>query len=367
MRSSTSGFDVVNPSRAIVLLLAAITAYFGLLEVFAREVLPRISENQRRITDDGRVALKLRPTDANGARTVLLVGNSLLVHGIDRQRLVALMGPDYEVTLYPIEGTTYLDWAYGLRSLFSKGSRPGIVVLCISAKHLLVDATIGEGFAYRLMRLQDLPKVARDAHLNTMSASAYFFANMSGWLGTRSTFRDGLMLQWLPHAEALALRLSEREQVPLVVNAQSTKRAVQRLESMRALTDEYHAKFIWLVPPTLNARDVGPALAAAAVSSHLSVLMPSKPGAMASAEFLDGFHLNPTGAAEFTQLAADALREELGTHSLPATGPGSPPSMPHDPGDGISPRSEVPNSVSVCCRDQGAYRGAQPAGVGRGQ
>ena len=63
--------------------------------------------------------------------------------------------------MYPIEDTTYLDWAYGLRRLLAGGSRPSVVVMCISAKHLLSDATDGEGFAYFLMRLRDLPEVAR--------------------------------------------------------------------------------------------------------------------------------------------------------------------------------------------------------------
>ena len=84
------------------------------------------------------------------------VGNSLLLHGIDRDSLRVLMGPNYQVVLYPIEGTTYLDWAYGLRRLFAEGSRPAVVVLCISTRHLLSDATDGEGFAHALMQLRDL-------------------------------------------------------------------------------------------------------------------------------------------------------------------------------------------------------------------
>jgi hypothetical protein len=68
MRSFTSAFDVATPARAIVLLLTAVALYFLVLEGFAREVLPRISENQRRIADDYRATLQLRPTAADGAR-----------------------------------------------------------------------------------------------------------------------------------------------------------------------------------------------------------------------------------------------------------------------------------------------------------
>ena len=318
MRSSTSASEGLSPSRAIVLLLVGLAAYFLVLELFARDVLPRLSENQRRIAADNSAALALRPRAASGATTVLLVGNSLLLHSIDRERLAQLMGPQYQVTLYPVEGTAYLDWAYGLRRLFAGGSRPAVVVLCISAKHVLADVTAGEGFAYLLMRLEDLPGVVRESHLNMMNASAYFFANLSGWLGTRTTFRDGLMLKWLPDAQALADRFIDREPVHMVADASSLERAVQRLQSVDTLTAQYGARFIWLEPPTLNLKDIGPELAAAANAAHVPALMPSLPGTMAHAAFLDGFHTNARGAAEFTQLTADALQQELA-----AQGPGS--------------------------------------------
>jgi len=319
MRSFTSAFEVATPARAIALLLAAVVLYFLALEGFAREVLPRISENQRRIAYDYRATLQLRPTTADGARSVLVVGNSLLLHGIDRNQLRALMGPSYQVVLYPIEGTTYLDWAYGLRRLFAEGARPAVLVLCISTRHLLSDSTDGEGFAHALMQFRDLGPVVRDSHLDMMTASAYFFANMSAWLGTRTTFRDGLLQRWLPGADMLAAHLSVRDPVPLVANEKSVSRGVHRLVSLRALAGEYHARFIYLVPPTLYKLDIAPAVASAALASQVSVVIPVAPGEMPRAAFSDGFHLNPDGALSYTQRAAATLLETL--TATPSEGP----------------------------------------------
>ena len=318
MRSSTSAFELVTPARAIVLLLTAVALYFLVLEVFAREVLPRISENQRRIANDYRAAVHLRPTAADGARSILVVGNSLLLHGIDRDKLRALMGPSYQVVLYPIEGTTYLDWAYGLRRLFAEGARPAVLVLCISTRQLLSDATDGEGFAHALMQLRDLAPVTRDSHLDMMTASAYFFANVSAWLGTRATFRDGLMQKWLPGADMLAAHLSvgPTRSVP---NEKSVTLGVQRLLPLRALGEKYEARFIYLVPPTLYGLDIAPAVASAGLASHVSVLIPFAPGEMPQAAFSDGFHLNPDGALSYTQRAAATLLETLA--ATPSDGP----------------------------------------------
>ena len=142
--------------RAIFVLLAALVAWFTLLEVAMRVALPRLSETERRMQADAAVAFQLRPLGEHGEPTVLIVGNSLLEQGINRSQLQRAMSPGYFVAYYPIEGTTYLDWLYGLRRLLAQGSRPATVVLCMSGRQLLSNATYGDTFAYRLLQPRDL-------------------------------------------------------------------------------------------------------------------------------------------------------------------------------------------------------------------
>lgn len=283
-----------------------------------RELLPRISEYEHREQQDSLAAGHLRATEPDGARTVLLVGNSLLLHGIDRGQLRALVAPGYRVIVYPIEGTTYLDWEYGLRRLFAEGSRPGVVVLCISARHVVSDATNGEGFAHSMMRMSDLPGVVREAHLDMMNVSAYFFANKSKWLGARTNFRAALLERWLPGADLLAADLTVPDRVPFVANASTTQRAVQRLQSLQALAAEHGAGFVYLVPASLNPLDPAPALAVGAAQAGVKVLIPYRPAEMPASAFSDGFHLNPQGATLYTQRAGQALRELLDNGALGA-------------------------------------------------
>ena len=89
--------------------------------------------------------------------------------------------------------------------------------------------------------------------------------------------------------------------------------------SLPALAYEYHARFIYLLPPTLYKLDLAPAVASAALASHVSVLMPFAPGEMPQAAFSDGFHLNPDGALSYTQRAAATLLETLS--ATPSDGP----------------------------------------------
>jgi hypothetical protein len=298
--------------RAIVLLLAALVVYMLALEVAMRTVLPRISHGQRRVAQDARVAEALTPQSTGGARTVLLIGNSLLEQGVDRQELWERLQPHYAVAYYPIEGTTYLDWLYGLRRLFARGARPSAVVLCISGRQLLSNATNGEMFAYWLLQARDLPRVVQDGRLDMMTASAYFFASKSAWLGARTGFRDNLLQKWLPGADLLAAHLTVVDPLPLVVNEKTLGRALERLRILSRLAQDNGALFVYLVPPTLNTADVAPAIAGRARSAGIPVLIPYKPGEMSSAKFVDGFHLNPKGATDFSDRIAPALLGVLG-------------------------------------------------------
>ena len=293
--------------RAIAMLTIALLGYFLILEVAMRTVVPRLSNGQQRELEDRRAAVLLKPRMPDGSTSILVVGNSLLLHGIDRARLQRAMGSRYHVALYPIEGTTYLDWYFGLRRLFDDGARPSVLVLCISVRHLVSNQTAGEGFAHSMMNIADLPAVVRAGHLDMMTASEYFFANPSAWLGGRSSLRNGLLERWLPNASALAGALTVRDPVSLIADPATISGALHRLRDAGSLCGSYGARFVFLVPPSLNRSDPAEAVRSAAELAGLPVLVPYSPGEMPSAAFSDGFHLNPDGAVLFTDRAAAAL------------------------------------------------------------
>jgi hypothetical protein len=297
--------------RAIFVLLAALVAWFTLLEVAMRVALPRLSETERRMQADAAVAFQLRPLGEHDEPTVLIVGNSLLEQGINRSQLQQAMSPGYFVAYYPIEGTTYLDWLYGLRRLLAQGSRPATVVLCMSGRQLLSNATYGDTFAYRLLQPRDLPRLMQDARLDMMTASAYLFASKSAWLGSRNALRVGLLQKWLPNSDLLAAHLTGVDPLPLVVNDQTLARAMARLQSLQALAQEHGVRFVYLVPPSLNPADLGAALAARAHAAGIEVLLPYGAAEMPRANFADGLHLNPTGATDFTARVGPALLATL--------------------------------------------------------
>src|SRR2546421_6278600 len=174
MRSSISGSKALTPTHAMVLLLALAGCYLGVLELAARLLLPHLSQAQHRIAADYRVARSLPRTWSDGSASVLIVGNSLLVDGIDRVDLQRRM-PGYHIALYPVEGTLYLDWYFGLRRLFSEGSRPALVILAVSGRPAVSGSNGGEALARILMDMSDPPEGSRGAKADIVSTTRYFF------------------------------------------------------------------------------------------------------------------------------------------------------------------------------------------------
>lgn len=313
MPSSTSGSDVAHANRAFVALLCALVMFCATVELAMRTALPRISALERRQDTDQRAALALPQTLPDGSIGVLVVGNSLLLEGIERERLQRAMAPRYHIDLLPIENTTYWDWYFGLRRLFAHGARPNTVVICMSATQMLSNATDDGRFAYTMMQMRDILQVASASSLNSTTTSEYFFANMSAWLGLRAGLRNAVLQKWLPHATDLAHYLAAGpggSAPPPRLNAVALS---GRLRALRDLARSGGAHFVFLVPPLLQQDAVWDEVRVSAADDGIRLLMPVSSADVTAADFADGFHLNSTGARLFTDRVAASLPGVLAT------------------------------------------------------
>ena len=251
------------------------------------------------------------PTASAGEPTVLIVGNSLLLHSVVRSQLQESLAQRYAVEVFPIQGTTFLDWYFGLRGLFAHGSRPAVVILCMNVGELISNSTQGEMFAHDLMQMRDLPGVKELSGLDMMATSNYFFANVSGWVGGRVNFRNAVLEKWVPHASLLAARFGQTVPTPITATPAVMDRALARLRMMQELCRGHGARFIMLIPPSLARADAAPSIAAGAAKEGITVLVPYRPGEMPRTDFSDGFHLNQAGAALFTGRLDAVLPSQL--------------------------------------------------------
>ena len=318
MHSSISNSDVavagqrsvVGAAAGMILLGVSLCAYFGALEFAIRKIVPTVSRSAQRAKHDYQAAIALRPTTPTGARTVLLVGNSLLLHAVDRRLLEESVGPRLATTVFPVENTSGLDWYFGLRRYLSEGSRPSFIGVCLAARQMAMQTTNGEAFASTMMRRSDLLEVTRAARLDATTASNYYFATYSDWLGNRAGLRNWLLEMWLPNASTLVGYFTPRGGTPLG-EAEVVARALPAMQRLAATARDYDIPLIFIWPPSSNREDPVRAVDAAATGAGLKGIMVYRPGELPAAMFSDGFHLNPDGAAQFTQRLGPALDATL--------------------------------------------------------
>jgi hypothetical protein len=310
----TSSFEIRAANRAIALLVAVLFFYCTGLEIVTRLGLSRISRIQDRIHQDLRVAISIKPQLVNEPPSILLVGNSLLVAGVDRVSLKEDLAPNYHAELLPIENTQFEDWYFGLRRLFAEGSRPSVVVVCLSTRQMMSRATDGEYFAYYMMQARDLFRVKKESQLDNTETSAYFFANHSEWLGSRSQIRNWLVHMIMPNLEPLVGYFLVKAP-PMPPEEQVVASVLQHLRILERLCRSNGARLVAVIPPTLGHDDASTDIQEFAGLEGIQVLVPLRPGELTANEFGDGFHLNPHGASRFTPLLASALRRALNTNS----------------------------------------------------
>lgn len=310
MPSSISNSEPRAATRAIAILLAVIFVYCAGLELVTRRGFSRISRIQRRIYQDLSAAKSIAPPVSNDPPAMLVVGNSLLLDGVDRASLKMELAPNYLVTLLPVENTQFEDWYFGLRRLFAEGARPSIVVLCLSTRQMMSRATDGEYFAYYLLQGRDLLAVRRESQLDNTMSSAYFFANRSAWLGSRAQIRNWLLQAVMPGLERL-IGYFPAKTPPMPPKEQVVAGALPHLLAMDQLCKSNGARLVVLVPPTLRSDDASADVQSSAATDGIPVLVPLRPADVTPDDFHDGFHLNSRGAKRFTHRLASELLEKL--------------------------------------------------------
>jgi hypothetical protein len=310
MPSSTSDSRPVSP-RAFAVLIVALAFFAVALEVGARIAVPRISQGIGRISTDLDAAGRFTVPTGDGRPNLLIVGNSLLLDGINREELHSEVRSFADVQLLPIEGTTYFDWYFGLRRLFREGKRPAIVMLCINARQMLSNRTNRATFAYFLMNWGDLPEVTRVSRLDMMDVSDYALSHMSFWLATRANVRNGLVGRLMPASEQLVAHFTERDRTEFVFSNDLSARLLDRLGRLQRLAAGHGAEFIWLVPPTNNVADPSAAMAPLAAAAGIDMSIPVLPGEMAVENYSDGFHLNVAGAKVFTRQTVSEIQRAV--------------------------------------------------------
>ena len=304
---------------SVILLLGTIVLFLVALEIFTRTVVEHRSRVQLEVNREHADALRIRRSTLPGGRQVLLVGNSLVGHGIDMNTLHNALPPDYEVHRFWIYNTSYTDWYFGLRRLFAEGSRPDVVVVVFAALHWYSNDIRGEYGAQYLFETPDIPGVGSSLHMDRTTTSSLLFARYSKFFALRSEIRKYVLhrvIPDLPNMYALfqpALRHH-------VDNLDVTRILTDRIGAFRSLVESHGSSLILVVPPIPRPGDEHQdEVRIAAERAGVPVIMPMSSTDTPSSDFADDMHLTPKGATIFTSELAKGLLPALAQVPAPAS------------------------------------------------
>ncbi|MET0533087.1 MAG: hypothetical protein ABW171_02590 [Steroidobacter sp.] len=317
MHSSTSSSDATavgarsTTARVTVLLLVAIVALCVVLELGTRMVVHGMSNTLSRIRTESTAARTIAATNG-GEKQMLIVGNSLMLAGIDVGALNEPLQPAaWRGVRFGIEQTTYYDWYYGLKRLTTEGSRPSAILVCFEPRHLVGTSVRREIFAYYLMRTSDTLDVARVLDLRPSETADLFLANVSAFWALRKEIRKNVLGRLMPSLPDLT-RLMTRGGGSPPPNIDDLLTAGRpRLEAMRDTADAAGAKLILVLMPPVDAA-YSQALRQLGQELNVPIVMPLTDQDLNPDDYEpDQYHLNAGGRLRFTQALAHDLLEVL--------------------------------------------------------
>jgi hypothetical protein len=294
-------------SKLLILIWVVLAATF---EVSSNYLLKHFSETYSRVSQQYAEAVKVRPAKPGEPIPVLIVGNSLLLDGIDVQRLQE--STSARMRIYPIflEGTGYYDWFYALRHLFREGSRPQVVVFGVGVNTFLANSVRQDYVPLMLWDLRDAFLVASDLKMDRTATSSLLLAHSSAFWDTRSVLRTQILRHTVPDYQGLVTLLKLQPALPPATQFGAI--AEPRLRRLRQLCESFGARLIILIPPVLSAEDGVQQMTRASQEVGVDTLVPIKPATLSAKYYqADQLHLNSEGAALFTAAVARFLPRRL--------------------------------------------------------
>jgi hypothetical protein len=272
------------------------------------------SQTYARVSRQYAEAVKIRPAAPGEPTSVLMVGNSLLLKGLDVDRLRDLTSRTLRIYPVLLEGTGYYDWLYGLRHLFREGARPQVVVVGLEVNTSLENG-VWEESPKMLLAARDVFGVASDLGLDRTATSNLLLSHYSTFWEKRSFFRRQILLRTVPHFDELFPFIRSQLTIPQDVEFESI--AMPRLRNLRELCRAHGARLILLIPPTPSSEGAVHRMAIASQKVGVEALIPIDPRAL-SARFYqsDAIHLNSEGAVRFTSAVASDLPNIVGRETL---------------------------------------------------
>jgi hypothetical protein len=245
----------VRTLRSLAGTLAAVLACLLAVEGLARYVIPKVSKVESRVHAESDAAHRIDDA-ATGARTVLLVGNSLLEAAVRPSELeLAMRQSNWSPKRFVIEATTYVDWYYGLRRQFESGRRPTAALLMLSAKQFAATEVRGTYSAYHLLGPGDALEVGHRVGMHPTQTVGLVIGSLSAYYGLRTELRQFFLRKSIPGVDQVAAVVAGQARAARPGESVTAPEGLlnQRLDELKALCDRHQVRCLLSLATEMDA------------------------------------------------------------------------------------------------------------------
>jgi hypothetical protein len=297
-------------NRFTILLLGTGMALLLTTEGLCRWGFDRVSRVHRREISQRETLLSIKDSSSSGIPHIAVLGNSLLLDGVDIPLLTEKLQAQVVPVPYFVLATEYYDWDFALKRLFAEGARPRFVLVGLSPNQLASPRSRGDYSARHLFQRADLLEVAQETHMDATTATGFFLSSFSKFYSTREVARSFILRQALPGVSDLLQTKLASVHAPEVPAATLRALAAERLQTLNRLCNTNGSQFIFVIPPTYQKG--GETIEEVGREFGTTVLIPVANGELDQSFYKsDGFHLNEKGSRFFTMQLATELKHEL--------------------------------------------------------
>ena len=293
--------------RHVVFLLTAIALTCVIIEMATAVWSHSVSQYSRRVEAQYAEAAGLRPGAEGKSKSLLIVGNSTLNHGVDVRDLRSRVQPGLDAHVLSLDGSMIEDWHFALRELLRKGARPDFLLLMLTPGQVANMAPPPDDVPYYLFGSRDILMLRKAEGFDSTELSNIFFAHYSAFFGRRTALRLVVKSKLFPSFQFLAHRSMAR-------NLTADYGPVpERFRQIKTLCAQNGVNLLFVIPPTHQESDTlgTPIVLAAAQSTGVPAALPVPNAQLGDDKFYDGYHLNSEGQKVFTAALAEFLKKQV--------------------------------------------------------
>ncbi|SKB02316.1 hypothetical protein SAMN02745166_03622 [Prosthecobacter debontii] len=297
----------------LVLVLALVV-----LEGGARMFETKLSKDVSHIRSLPAVAAELKAAPANQLK-VLILGNSLSRDGLDKALLKTglekLTGrPVHLAAMHP-DASNIGQWFYGYRRYFAQtGAHPDLVILGTGRPHLLDGRSEPDRQAAFYTSLKDMPLLLKEQQGDVEAISKALVARASMLFAHRARVEPLLFYNGIPGYTETTQTLSvHREHVTPASEGETADahhEAAPTCHLFESLLKTFQAgktRVIVVAIPMTETYELPECVEKAVKQAQMSVVDTGASLQYPPERFPDGYHLDKTGAAQFTSQLLEVL------------------------------------------------------------